>query len=79
MGDPNRFGIIEIENGFIKRLVEKPENPPTNLAIVGVYYIHNTPLLFQCLQEVIDRNIRAQNEYQLTVAIATPAQLLSTT
>lgn len=64
--EPKRFGIIELENGFIKRLVEKPENPPTNLAIVGVYYIQNSPLLFECLQEIIDEDIRTQNEYQLT-------------
>ena len=64
--EPKRFGIIELENGFIKRLVEKPENPPTNIAIVGVYYIQNSPLLFECLQEIIDKDIRTQNEYQLT-------------
>jgi glucose-1-phosphate thymidylyltransferase len=64
--DPKRFGIIELENGFIKNLIEKPENPPTNLAIVGVYYIQNTSLLFECLQEVIEKNIRTKNEYQLT-------------
>ena len=64
--EPQRFGIIEMENGFIKRLIEKPLNPPTNLAIVGVYYIQNSPLLFDCLQEVIEKGIRTKNEYQLT-------------
>jgi len=64
--DPRRFGIIELENGFIKRLIEKPENPPTNIAIVGVYYIQNSLLLFECLQKLIDEDIRTQNEYQLT-------------
>lgn len=67
--DANRFGIIEMENGFIKRLIEKPENPPSNLAIVGVYYIQNTLLLFECLREIIGKNIRTQNEYQLTDAL----------
>jgi glucose-1-phosphate thymidylyltransferase len=67
--DASHFGIIELENGFIKRLIEKPENPPSNLAIVGVYYIQNTPLLFECLQEIIDKKIRTQNEYQLTDAL----------
>jgi glucose-1-phosphate thymidylyltransferase len=33
---------------------------------VGVYYIQNTPLLFECLQEVIEKDIRTKNEYQLT-------------
>ena len=64
--DPRRFGIIELENGFIKRLIEKPENPPTNTAIVGVYYIQNSSLLFDCLQKLIDEDIRTKNEYQLT-------------
>ena len=64
--DPRRFGIIELENGFIKRLIEKPENPPTNTAIVGVYYIQNSSLLFECLQNLIDGDIRTKNEYQLT-------------
>jgi glucose-1-phosphate thymidylyltransferase len=64
--NPKRFGVIELENGFIKNLIEKPENPPTNLAIVGIYYIQNTPLLFECLQEVIEKDIRTKNEYQLT-------------
>ena len=40
--------------------------PPTNIAIVGVYYIQNSSLLFECLQEIIDKDIRTQNEYQLT-------------
>ena len=35
--DPTRFGIAEIDNGNIVRVVEKPQDPPSNLAIAGVY------------------------------------------
>ena len=59
-------GVVEIDGEFITRLIEKPQNPPTNLVIEGMYYIQNSELLFHCLDEIIAKNIRTHNEYQLT-------------
>jgi glucose-1-phosphate thymidylyltransferase len=67
--DPQRFGIVEIEGGAVKSLVEKPDVPPSNLAIVGLYYIVNAPLLFECLRKVVEQDIRTKGEYQLTDAL----------
>lgn len=66
VADPRRFGVAETKNGFISKLVEKPENPTSNLAIVGLYYIKRPDVLIDCLKEMIKRDVRTKNEYQLT-------------
>jgi glucose-1-phosphate thymidylyltransferase len=67
--DPKRFGVVELNNNFITRLVEKPEHPSSNLAIVGIYYIRNTDLLRSCLENLITNDVRTRGEYQLTDAL----------
>jgi glucose-1-phosphate thymidylyltransferase len=43
--DPHRFGIAELDDaGNVVRLVEKPADPPTDLALVGVYLFDSTIL-----------------------------------
>ena len=64
--NPQACGIVETDGEFITHLIEKPKNPPTDLVIEGVYYIQNSQLLFHCLDEIIEKDIRTQNEYQLT-------------
>lgn len=66
--DPSRFGVAVCENGRIVKLVEKPKELISKLALVGLYYVRNSKLLHDCLQELIQKNIRTKNEYQLTDA-----------
>lgn len=67
--DPKRFGVVEMQGDRIMRLVEKPAVPPSNLAIVGVYYLRSSQHLFAALQSIIDRDIKVKGEYQLTDAL----------
>ncbi len=68
--DPRRFGVVELTaQNFIERLVEKPEQPKTNLALVGLYYIKKPQLLASCLEHIVNNNIRTRGEYQLTDAL----------
>lgn len=68
--DGRRFGIVELDSKLeVKRLVEKPENPPTNLAIVGIYYITQPKKLFQALDEIVEKNVTTAGEIQLTDAL----------
>ncbi|MDI6808465.1 MAG: sugar phosphate nucleotidyltransferase [Candidatus Eisenbacteria bacterium] len=67
--DPSRYGVVETSNGVVQRLVEKPDKPRSNLAIVGIYYLVNSKLLFECLGELIRSKVRTKGEYQLTDAL----------
>jgi glucose-1-phosphate thymidylyltransferase len=67
--DPQRFGVAETTNGQITQLVEKPEVPKSNLALVGLYYITQPQLLVDCLKEMIRNNTRTKGEFQLTDAL----------
>lgn len=67
--DPRRFGVAETSNGFITRLIEKPEKPTSRLAVVGLYYIKKPDLLIECLKEEIKQNVRTKGEFQLTDAL----------
>jgi glucose-1-phosphate thymidylyltransferase len=67
--NPERFGVVELEGKFIKRLIEKPSVFVSDLAIVGIYLIRNVPLLFECLRQLINKHARSKGEYQLTDAL----------
>ncbi|NLI16282.1 MAG: NTP transferase domain-containing protein [candidate division Zixibacteria bacterium] len=67
--DPRRFGIAETDGCFITKLVEKPDSPVSSRALVGIYYLKSTLLFRECLEELINKNIKTRDEYQLTDAL----------
>ncbi|MFZ0455067.1 MAG: sugar phosphate nucleotidyltransferase [Ignavibacteriaceae bacterium] len=67
--DPRRFGVAVIKDGFVNKLVEKPQDSISNLALVGLYYIANSNTLKKGLDELIKKDIRTKGELQLTDAL----------
>ncbi|MCX7835714.1 MAG: sugar phosphate nucleotidyltransferase [bacterium] len=67
--DARRFGVV-IKNGlFITEFLEKPDLPPSNEAIVGIYWLKNGTWLRNVLKEMIQQNERVKGEFQLTTAL----------
>ncbi|HVY73472.1 MAG TPA: sugar phosphate nucleotidyltransferase [Puia sp.] len=68
--DPRGFGVAEIEDdGQITRVVEKPQIPKSNMALVGIYRIRESPQLFNCLEQNIRAQFTSYGEFSLTDAI----------
>lgn len=68
--DPRNFGVAEMgEQGAITKVVEKPQIPKSNMALVGLYKIKDAASLFACLEKMINEGVRTKNEYNLTDAL----------
>jgi glucose-1-phosphate thymidylyltransferase len=68
--DPRDFGVVELgEDGFISRVVEKPQIPKSNMALVGIYLIRETSFLFNCLENNMRNQIMSRGEFSITDAI----------
>jgi glucose-1-phosphate thymidylyltransferase len=67
--DPRRFGVVETTDGVVTKLIEKPDHPTSNLAVVGLYFIKSPQKLLAALNEVIKKDIKTKGEYQLTDAL----------
>lgn len=48
--DSSRFGIAEIEGKNIKKISEKPKDSPSNLAVIGIYFL--TPKIFNIIDKL---------------------------
>lgn len=65
--DPREFGVVELgEDNLVKKVVEKPRIPKSDLAIVGLYKIKEVSTLIDCIENNIQNDVRTMGEFQLT-------------
>ena len=64
--DPGKFGVANVSDGKVTRLVEKPDNPDSDLAAVGLYYLSDPSSLKSHLEDILSEGSRTRGEIQLT-------------
>lgn len=68
--DPSAYGVVKVDDrGIITALVEKPQTPVSDLAIIGIYYFKNGALLHEQIRYIIENDIKVKGEYQLTTCL----------
>lgn len=59
--DASRFGVVDLKNDKVVRIIEKPKNPPSNLAVIGIYFYD--PTVFEMIKTL---SPSARGELEIT-------------
>jgi glucose-1-phosphate thymidylyltransferase len=67
---PSLFGVTELgPDDFVTKVVEKPKIPKSNIALVGLYKIHEPVKLIQALEFIMQEGVKTLGEYHLSDAL----------
>ncbi len=67
--DPSRFGVVVIDGSIVTRLVEKPSEFVSDLAIVGIYGFSSGSVLMDAISRLVGSGKKTRGEFQLTDAM----------
>jgi glucose-1-phosphate thymidylyltransferase len=68
--DPRRFGVAEVgEDGWVQRLIEKPDDVSNRQAVVGFYYFKRSEDLLAAIETQMERGISLKGEFFLADAV----------
>jgi len=68
--DPRRLGVVELDKaGRIRRIIEKPNEPTSHLAVIGAYFFKDTRPLRTALERMVAEDRRMKGEFWLADAL----------
>jgi glucose-1-phosphate thymidylyltransferase len=68
--NPEQFGVVMLnKSGEIIDFIEKPKEPVSDLAMIGIYYFKDGNALLQELNYLVDHSVIKSGEYQLPDAL----------
>jgi len=67
--DPRRFGVAVVEDGYVRKLIEKPDTMEHKLAVVGLYYVRDGEALMRSIEALVQRGEQTKGEYYLADAL----------
>ncbi len=67
--DPTRFGQVITDNkGIVKEIAEKADPPKSNLVNIGMYWVKDSKLMFECINDLMKKKMQTKGEYYLVDA-----------
>lgn len=67
--DPSAYGVALTENGKVTKLIEKPSEPISHDALIGIYYFRKMDDLYAAIEQQMKQGLKTKGEYFIADAI----------
>lgn len=68
--DPSAYGVALLDdNGYVTKIIEKPEEPVSHEAVIGIYYFKEWQKLMTAIEKQFERKIMLKGEYFIADAL----------